>query len=52
MSGWEVTGLIVGGTVAVVVATAATAAVAGGTVWALMQIEARIQRRNRQRATR
>jgi len=52
MSGVEVTGLIVLGAVAAVGAAAGVAGVAALTIYGLMRVEARIQRRNRQRATR
>ena len=52
MSGAEVTGLIVLGTVAAVGAVAGVAGVAALTIYGLMRVEARVMRANRQRATR
>jgi len=52
MSGWEVTGLIVLGTVAAVGAAAGVAGVAALTIYGLMKVEARVMRANRQRVQR
>ena len=52
MSGLEVAGLIVAGTVGAVLAAGATVAVAAGTIYGLMRVEARVMRANRERATR
>ena len=52
MSGAEVTGLIVLGTLAAVGAVAGVAGVAALTIYGLMRVEARIQRRNARRVQR